>query len=94
MHWCYKNNSSPQTQNSYVYTGPQKCHFSCNMVNGSLFLPPVMLRSINQVSCANCTVDSECPGKMQCASATVHQNLKSTASENIHAPLAEGIEIS
>lgn len=66
------------------------------MVNGSLFLPPVMLRSINQVSCANCTVDNECPGKIQCATVTIliHHNLKSAGSENIHAPLAEGIEIS
>lgn len=48
------------------FTCPQECYFSCNMVNGSFFMPPMMLHSIDQVSCANCTVDSECPGKMQC----------------------------
>ena len=58
------------------------------MVNGSLFLPPVMLHSINQVSCANCTVDSECPGKMHCATVTI----KSAGSENIHTPLQKELK--
>ena len=56
------------------FIGPQKCHFSCNVVNGSFFSSPVTLNSIHQVSCANCTVDSECPGKMQCVTVTVRQN--------------------
>ncbi|KAL9952803.1 hypothetical protein ACROYT_G040113 [Oculina patagonica] len=45
----------------YSSASLEKCHFSCNMVNNSFFLSPVMPHSIHQVSCDNCTVDSECP---------------------------------
>lgn len=40
---------------------PEECDFSCNMVNKSLFLSPVLLQNVHQVSCDNCTVDSDCP---------------------------------
>ena len=40
----------------------QECHFSCNMVDRSLFLSPVILHNVHQMSCDNCTVDRDCPG--------------------------------
>lgn len=39
----------------------EECDFSCNMVNKSLFLSPVLLQNIHQVSCDDCTVDADCP---------------------------------
>lgn len=39
----------------------EECEFSCNVVNKSMFLSPVLLQNVHQVSCNNCTVDTDCP---------------------------------
>ncbi|XP_068730412.1 uncharacterized protein [Montipora capricornis] len=39
----------------------EKCNFSCNMVNRSIFSPPLLSQFVHQLSCDNCFVDHNCP---------------------------------